>query len=254
MQRFVTIVAGVLCLAAGPASAATLTSPVESTGPFGTDAPGLGVVNLPLFDSTLGTLTAVSVSETGTFSGGANLINNGHMPDSFTFNIGGQAGVDILSGDPSSAAADLRAYDFDTSMPSQFYSLARSAVGAYGPYVVDWGSTAITGLPVADFQAAGGGSVAITFDATSFPVDSPGVIELNDVFYSEQGLQATANLQVTYTYTPTGGGGGVNGGVPEPATWAMMLIGMAGAGGGLRNGRRRAVGAGPDPAKSGLFF
>jgi hypothetical protein len=237
MHRFATLAVGVLLLSAGAVSAATLTSPVESTGPFGTDAPGLGVVNLPLFDSSLGTLTAVSVSETGTFSGGASLINNGHMPDAFTFNIGGQAGVDILSSDPSAAAADLRAYDFDTSMPSQFYSLPRSGVGVYGPYQINWGSTAITGLPVADFRAVGGGSVQITFDATSFPVDSPGVIELNDVFYSEQNLQATANLQVTYTYTPTGGG--PNGGVPEPTSWAVMLIGMAGAGGVLRGARRR---------------
>jgi len=243
MYRSFIAAAGLLCLAAGAASAATYASPVESTGPFATDAPGLGVLNLPLFDSSLGTLTAVSVSETGTFSGGANLINNGHMPDAFNFNIGGQAGVDILSSDPSAAAADLAAYDFDTSMPSQFYSLPRNGVGVYGAYLVLWGSTAITGLPVADFQAPGGGSAQITIDATSFPVDSPGVIELNDVFYSEQNLQATANLQVTYTYTPVGGGGitNPNGGVPEPAAWAMMLVGVAGAGGVLRRARAKPL-------------
>jgi hypothetical protein len=94
---------------------------------------------------------------------------------------------------------------------------------------------------VADFQAPSGGSAQITIDATSFPVDSPGVIELNDVFYSEQNLQATANLQVTYTYTPISGN--PNGGVPEPAGWAMMLIGMAGAGGVLRSVRRMPLGA-----------
>ena len=236
MIRLVTVAAGLFCLTAGAACAATFTSPVQSTGPFGTDAPG-GVVNLPLFDSNLGTLTGVSVSETGTFTGGANLINNGHMPDSFTFHIGGQAGVDILSSDPSAAAADLKAYTFDTSMPSQFYSLPKSGTGVYGAYLVLWGSSAITGLPVGDFQAPGGGSVQIGIDETSFPVDSPMVIEINDVFYSEQNLQATANLQVTYTYDPVS----VRGGVPEPATWAMMLLGLSGAGVVLRSGKGRAL-------------
>ena len=236
MIRLVTVAASLYCLTAGGACAMTFTSPVESTGPFGTDAPG-GVVNLPLFDSHLGTLTGVSVSETGAFTGGANLINNGHMPDSFAFHIGGQAGVDILSSDPSAAAADLKAYTFDTSMPSQFYSLPKSGVGAYGAYLVLWGSTAITGLPVADFQAPGGGSVQISVDETSFPVDTPMVIENNDVFYSEQNLQATANLQVTYTYTPVS----TRGGVPEPATWAMMLLGLSGAGVAMRGARGKAA-------------
>jgi len=40
MFRIVTVAAGVLCVTAGAAGAATYTSPVESTGPFGTDAPG----------------------------------------------------------------------------------------------------------------------------------------------------------------------------------------------------------------------
>jgi len=31
---------------------------------------------------------------------------------------------------------------------------------------------------------------------------------------------------------------GSGGGVPEPATWAMMLVGFAGAGMALRRGRR----------------
>ncbi len=35
----------------------------------------------------------------------------------------------------------------------------------------------------------------------------------------------------------------INGGVPEPATWAMMLLGVAGIGASLRGSRRRAVAA-----------
>jgi len=65
------------------------------------------------------------------------------------------------------------------------------------------------------------------------------VIENNDVFYSEQNLQATANLQATYTYTPVS----TRGGVPEPATWAMMLLGLSGAGAVLRGARGKSAAA-----------
>ena len=189
----------------GPVVTATpgiYTSPVLTAGPFGTDAPG-GLINLPLFNSCMGTLESVSVRETGTFTGGANLVNNGHMPDSFSFNIGGAAGVDNgFSSDPSAAAADLKALKFNTSMPTKSFSLAKSATGVYGPFTVKWGNPAITNLPVAHFERPGGGTVAIHIDATSFPVDTPKVIELNDVFYSEQNLRVTAQMQVTYHYTP----------------------------------------------------
>jgi hypothetical protein len=43
---------------------------------------------------------------------------------------------------------------------------------------------------------------------------------------------------MSMTYTDARGGGGVGPGVPEPATWAMMLIGFGGLGAQLR--RRRA--------------
>jgi hypothetical protein len=44
--------------------------------------------------------------------------------------------------------------------------------------------------------------------------------------------QATSNLWVYGTG---------HGGVPEPATWAMMILGMGGVGAALRSRRRRAV-------------
>ena len=43
------------------------------------------------------------------------------------------------------------------------------------------------------------------------------------------------------TATFRGGGGITTGGVPEPATWAMMVLGVAGIGGMLRLGGRKAV-------------
>jgi hypothetical protein len=229
MDRRITIAAGLLCLNMGAASAATITTPIVSAGPYTTDVADLpaDVVNLPLFNSNLGTLTAVSVSETGTFSGGALLENEAPQPESFSFHIAGSAGVNILSNDSSAAALDLAASVFTIALTTQSYNLAKVGSGAssngnYGPFSTTWGSTAITGLPPADFEAAGGGTVALNIDATSFPSDSPGVIELNDVFYDAGTIEATAALQATYTYTANAET------VPEPSGLAVLAAAVVG--------------------------
>jgi hypothetical protein len=223
MDRRITVVAGLLCLSAAAASAATITTPIVSAGPYTTDVADLpaDVINLPLFDSHLGTLTAVSVSETGSFSGGALLENEAPQAESFSFHIAGAAGVNILSNNSSAAAVDLAASVFTIALTTQSYNLAKVGSGAssngnYGPFSTTWGSTAITGLPVADFEAAGGGTVALNIDATSFPSDSPGVIELNDVFYDAENVEASAALQATYTYTANAET------VPEPSGLAIL--------------------------------
>jgi hypothetical protein len=231
MDRRITVAAGLLCLNVGMASAATITTPIVSAGPYTTDVADLpdDVVNLPLFNSNLGTLTAVSVSETGTFFGAALLENTAPEPESFSFHIAGSAGVNILSNNTSAAAADLAASVFNIALPTQSYNLAEvgsgpSSNGNYGPFSTTWGSTAITGLPPADFEAAGGGTVALNIDATSFPSDNPGVIEINDVFYDPEGaegVEATAALQVTYTYAA------ISATVPEPSGLAVLVGAIA---------------------------
>jgi hypothetical protein len=59
-------------------------------------------------------------------------------------------------------------------------------------------------------------------------------------------LSSSANIgsfTLTDGYVAAIGGLSLNGGVPEPATWAMMLIGLGGLGAMMRS-RRRPVGAG----------
>lgn len=61
------------------------------------------------------------------------------------------------------------------------------------------------------------------------------------------GLSAEQRAQIVNftggppTLPPPGGAGGGVGGVPEPATWALMILGFAGAGGALRANRRRVA-------------
>ena len=229
MDRRCTVAAGLLCLSTAATSAATITTPIVTAGPVhdrcGGSSSRRGQSAAVQFE--LGTLTAVSVSETGTFSGGALLENEAPQPESFSFHIEGSAGVNILSNDSSAAAADLAASVFIIALPTQAYALAEVGSGSasngnYGPFSTTWGSTAITGLPPADFEAAGGGTVALNIDATSFPSDDKGVITGNDVFYDAENVEATAALQVTYTYTATSAT------VPEPSALALLAGAMVG--------------------------
>jgi len=246
MKRHIVGVAGLLALCAGAngARANVLITPTVSAGPYGTDVANIttNIVNLPLFDSNLGTLTGVSVSETGTFTASALLTSVEHLITvSFDFHIPDQFGVNLLSNDlPSSAATALAATVFTTpQLTTQHYVLAPGASAQYGPFTVDWGDV-ISGLPVADFEAPGGGAVGLHVDGVSFPVDNPMVIEGNSVsyapfFFDPLGPHGTASLFATYTYTPASSG------VPEPSTWAMMLIGFTGFGLAVHRSRRRAI-------------
>jgi len=60
------------------------------------------------------------------------------------------------------------------------------------------------------------------------------------------GGQLTASIDPTFSTTAPGVGfifsPGVTSGAPEPGTWAMMLVGLGGAGGALRSARRRSFG------------
>jgi hypothetical protein len=192
-----------------------------------------------LFDSHLGTLTSVTISEGGSLTGSALLENEAPQPESFTFHIAGTAGVDLISSDPSAAAADLKNTIFNLALTSQSYNLAKVGSGPssnanYGPFSTNW-VAAISGLPIADFQQVGGGFVPLHIDVGSFPSDSPMVIENNDVFYDELSVLATASLQARYEYIPV-----TVGVIPEPSVWALMLLGVTVVGAGLRTAGRKA--------------
>jgi hypothetical protein len=56
----------------------------------------------------------------------------------------------------------------------------------------------------------------------------------------KEGKQFEFDCVVTSASCPNNGKGGGGGGVPEPATWALMLIGVSGVGAMMRS-RRRAL-------------
>ncbi|HSM77996.1 MAG TPA: PEPxxWA-CTERM sorting domain-containing protein [Bryobacteraceae bacterium] len=95
-------------------------------------------------------------------------------------------------------------------------------------FSADWNGSQIAGSAVSN--APSSGYIQYSFHVTATGSDTltfhdqnqPGYLYLDDVSLVS--------------------GGGV-GGVPEPATWAMMLLGFFGAGATLRARRNRAAGA-----------
>ena len=89
--------------------------------------------------------------------------------------------------------------------------------------------------------------IGVHYGAGSFPKPKPagGATAFYKIDAGTAGLDfvsltrgASSNAYLYSTGTPGGGGGGL-GGVPEPATWAMMIIGFGGVGAVMR--RRREI-------------
>jgi hypothetical protein len=104
------------------------------------------------------------------------------------------------------------------------------------------------------------GLPTLTTTESFSPIDSIDFMTANYVYYAQPGYDLTVLLDsFTVTVQRTNGNGNGNGtgnhlldptnliqssailqaGVPEPSTWAMMLIGFAGLGFAFRHSRRK---------------
>jgi hypothetical protein len=73
----------------------------------------------------------------------------------------------------------------------------------------------------------------------SFTVSAPTALTINDIVTNGSNYYFAADVSNTQGVTGNIGATGLTGGVPEPATWAMMILGMGGIGATLR--RRRSA-------------
>lgn len=215
-------------LIGSPASAATM---VQSTG---TSAPFTGFA---AFDSSLGTLTGVTLaaSTTDSRTGSVALRTGGKSPVAVDWSVAGHL--------------DITLYALATGTSLSPLSLAIAGMGTSN--VVAPGSF--------DYYARG--SDTFTLETAFFLMDSPlpydfgintldsGLLDGKDTSFSAKratvlasqgrcfggsqlggGSCNSTSYTLTYNFTPFA----VTSPVPEPATWAMMLLGLLGVGAAAR--------------------
>ena len=115
---------------------------------------------------------------------------------------------------------------------SAAFSKTNTAIGAWqGVFGRSWNLAA--GQYWAVFET--GGTLSKMFIAAPNPLAQYAVSN-NDGSWSQLGSRASLGVRITNDVGPL-----VPGAVPEPGTWAMMLIGFGAIGGALRARRRVAV-------------
>ena len=160
------------------------------------------------FDPSLGVLTAVTATLTVSVSEHGSVQNLTPFSQSFTLTTDTE--LKATGGPGPLSAADLDALASDSH---HYADLSSQGSAPYGPFATTAFDTfTATTADLADFIGSGTFSVNLAADYTALLNGGGGNIALD--------LTSTAggSLTLVYTYTV----------VPEPSTWAMMLIGFAG--------------------------
>ncbi len=228
---------GGLTLTATTAQAATPISvdggSVSTTGP--TDYTRL-LGNLTKFDASLGTLTAAYLTVGYTFE---STITVSADTDS-TGSVRTQSAAQFLSSDAAVAAVLNDVVNITdagigtaTLIPAAYDLLGTRAIYSVGPSATTSQDFASTGSASKDFTITGASLAAFVADAKggTFDVSAKTLTGLllsatGGNAASSQKTTATSSFGIRYEYTVSP--------VPEPATWALMILGFGMVGVGLR--------------------
>jgi hypothetical protein len=166
---------------------------------------------LPAFDPVLGTLTGVELEVDSFNIAEIDVVGPPDEPQAFTAtadvyldiigpdgaNVGG-TGFDEFDGTSGGTSGGLESFEYQIE-------------------VVRFSGTA-SALDVNAYEGASPLEISYSWSAgTNYSVTPPDTLSVGGF------TQGSANFSVVYTYTPTAP-------VPEPSTWAMMLVGFAGLG------------------------
>jgi hypothetical protein len=232
VKKYLLPLAAIAAVSTAPAFAATFiqSQTINSAG-AGTDT----LLTFAKFDASLGTLDSVTLSFDANMAPVSGEVdNNAAAAKDFTVTTGASVG---LAGQGFNLAATLG------QGSSKIHVLGKKQGGTavVGPFsgVGSGSATLVSGL--SGFEGPGG----VVFDfarASLFDVDMNGRITINPLVDGHATLTYSYTVPVVTPITPivppTPPAELPSYAVPEPATWAMLLIGFFGIGAALR---RRSV-------------
>ena len=207
LVKHALLTAAILLTTHSMASAAVV-SFSSAFGPTRTDFT-TGALTLQSFNPTIGTLTGVQLSLTGTGNFGGTVTNNGTMAETFTLNENTTLTI-------SSATAGLNGLNTNFASSQTFANLASGTTANFGPFSPSNTTTATPGN-LAAFQAGPLSFTASTLTTTGDVGRGGNVITSFDTV-------ASGVVTVTYTYDAP------RTAVPEPASMALLGAGLAGLG------------------------
>lgn len=226
MKKHILALAAVAALAASPAFAATV---IQNHTIAAGNAPTSSAFSFAQFDSSLGTLNSVTlafnagVNTTGTLSNTSNA--------SHTYTLTQSALANLTGG----------GFNLDASLLSgtSQYTLIGNKKPGYAPASISLSGLGSDSDTLSSGLAAfiGGGNVDFLFSrVTNFSINpASGALNLASSLWGDATL--------TYDYTAPPPVTNPVGGVPEPATWAMLILGFFGLGSALRRQRHEGVAA-----------